>query len=116
MPPGVTVRLAIDTGSGRTSLIPSALNPLKAQPREAVQMMTSMGSALVTLYWVRLEFPDTDLLPIPLLAVTRLSLPPNMAGFHGVLGRDVLSHWESFHWRGRRGRLTIRDVPRWFGW
>ncbi len=61
-------------------------------------MMTGIGSTPTLLHWVRLEFPDTDPLSIPLLAVARLSLPPNMAGFHGVLGRDVLSRWESFHW------------------
>jgi hypothetical protein len=79
-------------------------------------MMTSLGTTHTRLHWVRLEFPDTDLLPIPILAVARLSLPPNMTGFHGVLGRDVLSRWESFHWQGRRGRLAIRDVPGWFAW
>ncbi len=114
VPAGVPVRLAIDTGSGWTSLVPSVLDRLKAPPREAVQMMTSLGSTLAVLHWVRLEFPDTDLLPIPILAVVRLDLPSNMTGFHGILGRDVLSRWESFHWQGRRGRLTIRDVPGWF--
>lgn len=116
IPAGVVVRLAIDTGSGRSSLIPSALDPLKALSREAVQMMTSMGSTPARLFWVRLEFPDTDLLPIPILAVARLNLPLNMPGFHGILGRDVLRRWDSFHWQGRRGRLTIRDVPGWWRW
>jgi hypothetical protein len=114
VPAGVPIRLAIDTGPGRTSLVPSTLDRLKPLARERVRMMTGQGSTLTRLYWIRLEFPNTDLLPIPVLAVARSNLPPNMPGFHGVLGRDVLSRWESFHWHGRRGRLTIRDVPGWF--
>ena len=116
VPAGLPIQMVIDTGAGRSCLTPFILNRLKPTDREEVFLMTGLGRVRTKLFWVRLEFPGTNLEPVANLAVAELRLPSNLPGFHGILGRDILSRWESLHWQGRRGRLTIRDVPGWFSW
>jgi hypothetical protein len=112
VPAPVSVRLLIDTGSGRSTLIPSLiahLNPMSQQG--AVRVSTSVGSAETHLFWVRLEFPDTGLAPVTEVAVARLALPPSLQAFHGIIGRDLLRRWAYLLYQGRRGRFIIRDTP-----
>jgi hypothetical protein len=110
------VRLIIDTGSGRSTLIPSVISQLQPLAGDTVQVVTSLAHGLTQLFWVRLEFPGTTLKAIPDLQVARLALPPSLHGFHGVVGRDLLSECEYLHYEGRRGRFTLRDNRRWLGW
>lgn len=117
MPAPMAVRLMIDTGSGRSTLVPSVLDHLTPLRYTRARVVTSAGSLETELFWVRLEFPGTSLAPVPELAVARLPLPRSVQGFHGLIGRDLLSRWESLHYEGRRRRLTIRDtLPGLFGW
>jgi hypothetical protein len=44
-----------------------------------------------------------------------LTLPPKLAGYDGVLGRDLLNRWE-FLYGGLSKRLTIRDYRSFWGW
>ncbi len=111
------MRLLIDTGSGRSTLVPSIIAQLNPTSREVLRVETSLGIAQTPLFWVRLEFHGTALAAIPELAVARLALPPSLLAFHGVIGRDLLRRWESFVYQGRRGKFTIRDTPGWlFAW
>jgi hypothetical protein len=113
----VPVRLLIDTGSGRSTLLPAILAHLNPALQGTVRVETSLGVADTSLFWVRLEFPGTSLAAVPELAVARLALPPSLRSFHGLIGRDLLHRWESFLFEGRRGRFTIRDTPGGlFGW
>jgi hypothetical protein len=107
----VPVRLIIDTGSRRSTLLPSVIAPLNPAIQGTARVETSLASGAANLYWVRLEFPDTRLAPIPELAVARLALPPSLSAFHGLIGRDLLSCWEYFLYAGRRERFSIRDTP-----
>ena len=107
----VPIRLVIDTGSRRSTLIPSVVEQLNLNPRGRARVETSLGSGKSNLFAIRLEFPDTSLGEIPELLVARLALPPSLHDFHGVIGRDVLSRWEYFRYEGRRHRLIIRDKP-----
>jgi hypothetical protein len=117
VPSPITVRLIIDTGSGRSTLSPSIISQLKPLARETVQVHTSLARGTVFLFWVSLEFPGTALKAISEMAVARLALPSPLHAFHGVIGRDLLSRWEYLLFEGRRGRFTIRDDPRWLpGW
>ncbi len=116
VPVGAPVRLVIDTGSRRSTLIPSVLTGLDPRPGDMVSVETSAGSTATTLFWVRLDFPETELEPIAHLPMARLELPPALRDFQGVIGRDVLFRWEWFRLEGRRRRLSIRDTPGWFGW
>ncbi len=111
IPAPVPIRLVIDTGSGRSSLIPSVIEQLNLSPRGSTRVDTSIGSGRSTLFAVRWEFPETGLCAIPKLLVARLGLPSSLRAFHGVIGRDVLSRWEYFRYEGRRRRLIIRDTP-----
>lgn len=115
VPAPVAVRLLIDTGSGRTSLSPAVLAHLNPPSRGAVQVGTALGSGRTNLFWVRMDFPGTSLVEIPVMAVVRLGLPPPLRSFQGVIGRDLLRRWEYLHFEGRRGRFTVRDVPGWLG-
>lgn len=117
IPAPVPVRLLVDTGSRRSTLLPGILAHVQAPFQGSVGIETSLGIGKTSLFWVRLEFPDTSLEPIPQLAVARLNMPASLHPLHGVIGRDLLHRWESFLFEGRRGRFTIRDVP-WslFGW
>src|SRR5262249_16775469 len=111
IPTGVPVRLLVDTGSRRSTLVPSVsahLNPVSHHP---LQMQRSAGNMETALFWVSLEFPGTRLTAVTELAVARVPMPPLLQAFHGLIGRDLLRRWESFLFRGRRGRFTIRDAP-----
>ena len=90
-------------------MAPSVIAHLNPALRGIARVETSLLAAQVTLYWVRLEFPGTSLAPIPALAVARLEMPSSLHALEGVLGRDILSQWESFLYEGRRGRFVIRD-------
>jgi hypothetical protein len=117
IPTPVPVRLIIDTGSKRSSLVPAVLNNLTPLIYKTARVETSLASVETELYWVRLEFPGSSLAAVPELAVARLPMPPSLHDFQGVVGRDLLRIWESFLYEGRRGRLTIRDAPGGlFGW
>jgi hypothetical protein len=70
----------------------------------------------VALFWVRLAFPGTGLASFEHVQVARLAMPPDLALFHGLLGRDLLARMESFDYEGRRRRYTLRDTPGPFGW
>jgi hypothetical protein len=65
---------------------------------------------------VRLDFPEAELASYEHLQVVRLAMPPELAQFHGLLGRDLLRSLESFLYEGRRGYYTLRDTPGPFGW
>jgi hypothetical protein len=108
------VNLLVDTGSGRSTLLPSVIAKLNPISRGVTRVATSLAVAEANLFWVRLEFPDTNLEPIGELAVARLSLPASLGSIHGVIGRDLLRRWEYFFYEGRRGQMTIRDRPGFF--
>ncbi len=108
---GVPVALVIDAASKRSSLIPGIVDHLRLAIASHVTIETSIAVGRTNLHWVRLEFPDTALRPVMELAVARLTMPPSLASFHGLIGRDLLGRWESLWYQGRRGRFTICDIP-----
>ncbi len=117
VPTSVPVRLVIDTGSKRTTLIPGVITHLNPAAQARVRVETSLATVETILFWVRLEFPGTSLAPVSDLAVARMPLPLSLGSFHGLIGRDLLRIWESFLFEGRRGRFTVRDTPGGlFGW
>jgi hypothetical protein len=116
VPAPVPVRLVIDTGSKRTTLIPGIIRHLDPEPGSDVRLVTPLATGTVTLFWVRLDFPGTTLRSFEQVQVGRVALPPELARFHGVLGRDLLSRLESFDYQGRRGCYIVRDTPGVFGW
>ncbi len=109
IPAPIAVQLVIDTGSKRSSIVPSVLNRLLPTTAGRAVVETTFASAESELLWVRLEFPGASLAAEPHLAVARLPMPPSLRDYHGVVGRDLLSKWESFLYEGRRGQFTIRD-------
>ncbi len=120
IPAAIPVRFLIDTGTKRTTLAPSVLVQLNATAFRTVRVETSLAAGKTNLYWVRLEFPGSSLAPFSEMALAGLSLPASLYAYHGLIGRDLLRRWESCLYEGRRGRLTIRDVPpfwrRWLRW
>src|SRR6516164_3714303 len=77
VPASVPVRLLIDTGSKRSTLIPGVLRHLDPLAASDVRVETGLAAVMATLFWIRLEFPDTSLAPIPWIAVARIGLPPS---------------------------------------
>jgi hypothetical protein len=116
VPMPVPLRLLIDTGSKRTTLIPGILRHLNPPAGAEVRRVTPLAVGTVTLFWVRFEFPATGLAPLEHVQVARVALPPELSQFHGLLGRDLLRRLESFDYEGRRGCFTLRDTPGRFGW
>jgi hypothetical protein len=116
LPTPVALRLVIDTGTRRTTLIPGIVRHLQLSAGSMARLVTPVGSALTDLVWVCLEFPGTGLAPFPEVLVARHPLPPVLAQFHGLLGRDLLQRLDSFEYLGRRGMYTLRDTPGWLGW
>ncbi|MBI1918758.1 MAG: hypothetical protein HYS12_29040 [Planctomycetes bacterium] len=112
----VPVRLLIDTGSKRTTLIPGIVRHLDPPAGIDAQVVTPLAMGPTTLYWVRLEFPEAGLLPLGPIQVARLPMPAALSRFHGLLGRDLLDEWEAFLYEGRRRCYMLRDAPGLFGW
>jgi hypothetical protein len=108
--------MLIDTGASRTTLIPATIRHLEPTSGRDANLHTASGSRGVTLYWIRLDFPDTGLAPFEHLQVANLEMPPALAQFHGLIGRDVLRRWDEFRYQGRRGRYLIHDTPGLYGW
>ena len=113
-PAATSVRLIVDTGSRRSTIIPSVIAHLNPIVRGSVRIETSLATGLTAFYWVRLEFPGAGLAAIPELAVAGLSVPSSLRAFHGVIGRDLLSRWQYLHYQGTRRRFAVRDSPHWF--
>jgi hypothetical protein len=113
LPDPVSVRLIVDTGSRRSTLIPGIIRHLEPRPLAPTHVETSVGEVGSELFWVRYDFPGTSLAPFTEYPVARLPMPQKLATFHGVIGRDMLNRWESFHYQGRRARFTLRDEPSW---
>src|SRR6266404_4959740 len=102
VPQVIPIRLIIDTGAKRSSLVPQVLNHLMPTSASRATVETSLGMRQTELYWVRLEFSAGTLAAVPQLAVARLPLPPSLQDYHGLIGRDLLSMWDSFLYEGQR--------------
>jgi hypothetical protein len=116
VPASVPIRLVIDTGSKRTTLIPGIIRHLNPPQGDEVRVVTPLAAGRATLFWVRLAFPGAGLAAFEEVQVARLAMPPVLAQFHGLLGRDLLRELESFDYEGRLRRYTLRDSPGLFGW
>ena len=108
--------MLIDTGASRTTLIPGIIRHLAPQEGGGVNLNTPSGEREANLYWVRLDFPNTGLASFMHMQVVSLAMPPRLAQFHGLIGRDLLRNWDEFRYQGRRGRFLIRDTPGLLGW
>ena len=116
VPAPVTIRLLIDTGATRTTLSPGILRHLDPSASADVRVNTPSEPFTSSLYWVRLDFPETRLRAIDHIQVARLEMPPALRHFDGLLGRDVLRIWDEFRYQGRRGADIIHDTPGLLGW
>jgi hypothetical protein len=116
VPTPVPIRLLIDTGARRTTLIPGIVNHLGPTSGAAARLITPVGTAIIDLVWVCLEFPQAGLAPFPHVLVARHPMPPLLTQFHGLLSRDLLSQMHSFEYQGRRKQYSLRDTPGWFDW
>ncbi len=116
VPAAVPVRLLIDTGAKRTTLIPGIVDHLSPTSGAGAHLHTPVGSVQTDLFWVCLEFPEAGLASFPHVLVARHPMPPMLSQFHGLLGRDVLARLHSFEYQGRHGQYTLRDTPGWFDW
>ncbi len=116
IPTPVSIRLLIDTGAKRTTLIPGIVAHLKPTSAAEARLVTAVGSVRTDLVWVRLEFPETGLASFPEVLIARHPMPPALARFHGLFGRDLLGRLELLAYHGRRGRYSLRDTPGWLGW
>jgi len=115
VPAPVAIRMLIDTGSKRTTLIPGILRHLQTMPGGQARVHTAAGEVATELSWVCLEFPETGLAAFPEVLVARLPMPPALSQFHGLFGRDLLRRLASFEYEGQRGCYTLRDRPGLFG-
>ncbi len=106
----------MDTGAKLTTLIPGLIRHLNPQGGDTVRMVAPLHAGTTQLFWVRLAFPLAGMAPFDPIQVVRLAMPPELAQFHGLLGRDLLRSLESFLYEGRRGCYTLRDSPGPLGW
>jgi hypothetical protein len=116
VPPPVSLQMLIDTGASRTTLIPGIIRHFQPYQGSGARLNTPLGQRDFTLYWVRLDFPEAGLTSFEHVQVVSLEMPPALAQFHGLIGRDLLRVWDEFRYQGRRGRYLIRDAPGFFGW
>jgi hypothetical protein len=116
VPTAVPIRLLIDTGAKRTTLIPGIVDHLSPTSGVGARLVTPVGFVRTDLFWVCLEFPEAGLASFSHVLVARHPMPPMLSQFHGLLGRDLLYQWEEFLLEGRHRCYLIRDVPGLFGW
>ena len=116
VPAPVSIRLLIDTGAKRTTLIPGVVDHLRPITGGEARLVTPFGSTMTDLVWVRLEFPEAGLASFPEVLVARHPMPPMLSQFHGLFGRDLLGRMHSLDYQGRRRRYVLRDTPGWLDW
>jgi hypothetical protein len=116
VPAPVPIRLLIDTGAKRTTLLPGIIRHLRPIVASEGRLVTPYSSRRAELVWVCLEFPEAGLAAFTEVLVVRMPMPPGLSQFHGLFGRDLLGRLHSFEYLGRRGQYTLRDTPGWFGW
>ena len=116
VPPPVPIRLLIDSGSKRTTLIPGLVRHLRVPAASDARVVTPFDIVAVDLFWVSLEFPEAGLTAFPEVLVARLPMPAALSQFHGLLGRDLLRRFESLEYEGRRGCYSLRDRAGVFPW
>jgi hypothetical protein len=116
VPAPVPVRLLIDTGSSRGTLVPGIIRHLGAAFERESRVLSPLGAVTADLCWVCLEFPEAGLASFSEVLVARLPMPPGIREFHGLFGRDLLGRLESFEYQGRRRQYALRDTPGWLGW
>jgi hypothetical protein len=116
VPAPLPVRLLIDTGASRSTLLPEIIRHLSPTPEGEFRFQTPLGSSTTDLFWVCLEFPEAGLASFPEVLVARLPMPAGIREFHGLFGRDLLGRLESFEYQGRRRQYALRDTPGWLGW
>lgn len=114
VPQPVPVQLIVDSGSKRTSLVPEVIRQLQPVVAGRVRVETSLAVGESQLFWIRFEFPTSSLKPIAQVAVARLALPRTLAGFDGIIGRDVLRQWDWVLFRGGAGVLWCEILCRGF--
>ncbi len=112
----VPIRLLIDTGAKRTTLIPGIIRHLQPPVGSQARLVTPLGAVTADLFWVCLEFPEAGLASFPEVLVARHPMPPPLAKFHGLFGRDLLQRLHSFEYLGQRKSYTLRDRPGWLEW
>src|SRR5690242_13844269 len=69
VPEAVPIRLLIDTGSKRTTLIPGIIRHLNPPGGNEVRVAAPLRVGTTQLFWVRLEFPEAGLAPFELVQV-----------------------------------------------
>src|SRR5262245_60837181 len=84
VPAPVEIRLLIDTGSKRTTLIPGIVRHLRPSPGTVAHLVTPLGSVMTDLVWVCLEFPEAGLASFTEVLVARHPMPSMLSHFHGV--------------------------------
>src|SRR5216683_4331560 len=65
VPASVAIRLLIDTGSKRTTIIPGIVHRLQADSAGSARLVTPGGAMTTDHFWIRLEFPEAGLAPFP---------------------------------------------------
>jgi hypothetical protein len=116
VPAPVSIRFLIDTGAKRTTLIPGIIRHLQPFVEGEARLVTRYTERMTELVWVSLEFPEAGFAPLTEVLVARMAMPPALAQFHGLFGRDLLGRMHSFDYHGSRGRYVLRDTPGWFDW
>jgi hypothetical protein len=116
IPAPTPVRLLLDTGASRTTVVPGVIQHLTPLIAGRARVITPLEAGNVELFWVRMDFPETRLASLDAVAVARLAMPARLSHVHGLFGRDLLRRLESLLYEGRRGRYTLRDTPGLFGW
>src|SRR5713226_6730919 len=94
----ISIRLLIDTGSKRTTIVPGIIRGLRANLGGSARVVTPGGTVTADLFWICLEFPEAGLAPFPEVLVARLPMPAALSQFHGLLGRDLLRRMDSFEY------------------
>src|SRR5437764_4665466 len=90
VPAPVSIRLLIDTGAKRTTLIPGIVRHLRPFVEGQARLVTPLGSVNTELVWVCLEFPEARLASFTEVIVARHPMPPGLSQFHGLLARVLL--------------------------
>jgi predicted aspartyl protease len=108
VPPPITIRALIDTGSDLSVVHPQILHQLGAQTTGSIRVRrpgAGGGFSLASMSEVQLSIgglsPGTPWIPTRVV-----SLPPSTPTMLALIGRDVLEHCTLFY-NGPRGELSL---------
>ena len=105
-PPPFLCKALVDTGASGLAIDKSIAVALGLKKQGIANNFTANGAKLSPVYFVSLNFPETNLRSYDMLRATEVDLANQ--SFHCLIGRETMANWH-MHYNGQTGQISISD-------